>query len=158
MSQQVEGSIKKFVIYTYLLFWFLFLLTGNSIYFETPQYIQTILKYACAWTSTFVLFILFKYLYPKYSLIEYIKKQFTYVNIFDFSIPMIIQVLIIIFAIVSVIFIEKESVKDIKFVDTSKIIPLFVANIMFGPMGEELGWRSYALNELQKNIVHWLLL
>jgi len=150
MRQQVEGSIKIFVIYTYLLFWCLFLITGCSIYLKTPQYIQTVMKYVCAWTSTFVFIFLFKKIYPKYSLLGYIKRQFTSVNILNFAIPMIIQLLIIMLAIIFVLFIDGVSIKNIKFIDPSNILPLFISNIIYGPMGEELGWRCYALNQLQK--------
>ena len=147
MRQSADGSIKIFVIYTYLLFWIFFLITGGSIYLKAPQFIQTIMKYVCAWTSTFVFLLLFRKIYPNYSLLQYFKKQFTKVNILDFAVPMIIQLLIIFIAIVCVLQIDKSS---IKFIDTSKIPQLFIANILYGPMGEELGWRSYALNELQK--------
>jgi hypothetical protein len=150
MNQQVAGSIKKFIIYSYVLFWCLFLITGAIIYFKTPKYVQIIFSYVCAWTSTFVFILLFKKIYPENSLLEYIKKQFSDVNILDFAIPMIIQILIIIISIIAVLFINKESVKNIKFISISKILPLFISNIIYGPMGEELGWRCYALNELQK--------
>ena len=89
-------------------------------------------------------------MYPDYSLLKYFKQQFTKTNILDFAIPMIIQLLIIIVAIVCVLHIDNGSVKNIKFVDTSMLPQLFIANILYGPMGEELGWRCYALNELQK--------
>ena len=150
MRQPAEGSIKIFVIYTYLLFWILFLITGGSIYLKAPQFIQTIMKYVCAWTSTFVFLLLFRKLYPNYSFLEYFKKQFTKVNILDFAIPLIIQLLIIFIAILGVLHIDNGAVKNIKFIDTSRLPQLFIANILYGPMGEEIGWRSYALNELQK--------
>ncbi len=147
MRKSAEGSIKVFVIYTYLLFWILFLIAGGSIYFKAPQFIQTTMKYICAWTSTFVFFLLFSKMYPNYSFLKYLKKQFTKVNILDFAFPMVIQLLIVFISIVCVSYIDNESVKII---DTSRLPQLFIANILYGPMGEELGWRSYALNELQK--------
>jgi hypothetical protein len=150
MKKSAENSINIFVICTYILFWILFCLAGGSIYLKAPQFIQTIMKYVCAWTSTFVFVILFKKIYPYYSLFEYFKKQFTKVNIIDFAIPMIIQILIMFIAIVCVLKIDNESVKNIKFVDFSEVPRLFIANILYGPMGEELGWRSYALSVLQK--------
>ena len=108
------------------------------------------MKYVCAWTSTFIFVLLFRKIYPNYSLLEYFKKQFTKVKIFDFVIPMVIQISIVFIAIVCVVNIENESIKNVKFVDAAKLPQLFIANILYGPMGEELGWRSYALNELQK--------
>jgi len=150
MKQHEEGSIKIFVIYTYILFLILFCLAGICIYLKAPQFIQVLMKYICAWTSTFVFLLLFRKTYANYYLFEYFKKQFTKVNIFDFAIPMLIQFLIIFIAIVFVLRIDNESVKNIKIVDYSKLPQLFIANIFYGPMGEELGWRSYALNVLQK--------
>lgn len=150
MRQPAEGSIKMFVIYTYLLFWILFLITGGIIYLRAPQFIQTIMNYICAWTSTFVLLLLFSKIYPDQSLLEYFKKQFTKISILDFAIPMVIQLLIIFIAIICALHIENGSIKNITFIDISRLPQLFIANILYGPMGEELGWRSYALNELQK--------
>jgi len=94
--------------------------------------------------------VLFKKIYPNYSLVGYLKKQFTKVSISDFAIPMIIQLLIIFIAIICVSYTDNVSIKNIKLVDTSLLLQLFISNIIYGPMGEELGWRCYALNELQK--------
>ena len=150
MKKAAASSVQIFFIYTYLLFWILFFITGGSIYIKAPQFIQTIMKYVCAWTSTFIFVLLFRKIYPNYSLLEYFKKQFTNAKISNFVIPMIIQISIVFIAIVCVVNIENESIKNVKFVDASKLLQLFIANILYGPMGEELGWRSYALNELQK--------
>ena len=150
MRQPHEGSIKIFVLYTYLLFWILFLITGAAIYLNAPLLIQTIMKYVCAWTSTFVFLFLFKNLYPNYSLLVYLKKQFTKISILDFIIPMIIQLLIIFIAIVCVSYLDNVSIKNIKLFNISILLQLFISNIIYGPMREELGWRCYALNELQK--------
>lgn len=150
MKQPKEGSIKVFVIYTYLLFWIFFCFAGISIYVKAPQFIQTIMKYVCAWTSTFVFLLLFRKINPNYSLVEYLKKQFTKINVLDFAIPLIIQLLILFIAIVFVLQIENGSIKNIKFINLSKIPQLFIANILYGPIGEELGWRSYALIVIQK--------
>jgi len=150
MRQEINISLKKFVIYTYILFWILFLYSGACIYLNLPQFIQVINKYICAWTSTFVFIYLFKNTYPKYSFIKYINKQFSKVSIIDFVYPMLIQVLIIFIAIAFVGYIDKKSGGNFSFIDSALVPQLIILNILYGPMGEEIGWRSYALNELQK--------
>ena len=150
MPETGKGYLRLFIICTYSMFWILLAVTGVLIYLKAPEVIQTIMKNVCAWASTFVLLLFFKKFYPDYTLSSFIKKQFTRVGISDFLIPMIIQIAIAFCAYGCLRVLESGSVTDLKFVSPSSLIPLVIVNITSGPMGEELGWRSYALNELEK--------
>lgn len=143
-------SLKSFVLFTNVVFWLLFMLTGGLVYLKAPEIVLTIMKNICAWTSTFVLVLLFKKLYPNETFKAFLKKQFGKVGILDFLIPLLIQVVIVICATAYLFFLRGESFEDVKFINASSILPLLIINITSGATGEELGWRGYALNEFQK--------
>lgn len=143
-------SLKSFLVFTYFLFWILFAITGGLVFLKAPDMVLTIMKNLCAWTSTFVLLFMFKRLYPGDSFKEFLKRQFTKVSVLDFLIPLLIQAAIIASAVMIFFIFRGESLENIKFISVSSIVPLLLINITSGPMGEELGWRGYALKELQK--------
>jgi membrane protease YdiL (CAAX protease family) len=150
MPETEKSYLRLFIVCTYITFWLLLAVTGVLIYLKTPVIIQTIMKAVCAWASTFVLLLFFKKFCPEYTVSAFIKKQFTKVRISDFLIPAAVQVFIAICAYACLLVIKSGSVADLKFVSPSSFLPLVIVNITSGPMGEELGWRSYALNELEK--------
>ena len=145
-----SGSLRTFVILTYLLFWVLFSVTGLTVYLKAPEIVQTVMQNVCAWTSTFVLIIWFKKFYPNETIKGYLKKQFRKTTVKNFAIPTLIQILL--FTLATIIFysINGEPFKNITFIKTAAILPMVLIFITSGPMGEELGWRGYALNEFQK--------
>jgi hypothetical protein len=142
--------LRTYLIYTYVLFWILFLITGGLVFMKAPAILQTIMKNVCAWASTFALIFLFKKIYPKDSFKEFLKRQFTPVNALDFLIPMVVQVLIVLGAYAWLFSLTGESAMEVQFIKPAAILPLLLVNITSGPMGEELGWRAYALNEIGK--------
>ena len=150
MAISKSGSLRTFVILTYLLFWVLFSVTGLTVYLKAPEIVQTVMQNVCAWTSTFVLIIWFKKFYPNETIKGYLKKQFRKTTVKNFAIPTLIQILL--FTLATIIFysINGEPFKNITFIKTAAILPMVLIFITSGPMGEELGWRGYALNEFQK--------
>ena len=150
MAVSKPGSLRTFVILTYLLFWVLFSITGLTVYLKAPEIVQTVMQNVCAWTSTFVLLIWFKKFYPNETIKGYLKRQFQKTTIQNFAIPTLLQILIITLATIIFYFINGEPLKNITFIRTATILPMVLIFITSGPMGEELGWRGYALNEFQK--------
>ncbi|MEW6548032.1 MAG: type II CAAX endopeptidase family protein [Spirochaetota bacterium] len=145
---QAKNAFRTYLAYTFALFWILFLITGALVFLKAPAILQTIMKNVCAWASTFALILLFKKLYPGETFKDFLKRQFTPVNVWDFLIPLGIQVLIAAGAYAWLFSLTGESVRDVRFIKPAAILPLLLVNITSGPMGEELGWRAYALNEI----------
>ena len=150
MNVVFKHPFRAFTIFTFLFFWVLFLITGILVFSNTPQIFQIIMKNICAWSSTFVLLIFFKRLKPDENFKSFFRKQFPKVNISDFIVPFLVQVIIAALAIIIVFILNNESLGKIRFIPLSGIFSLVLINITSGPMGEELGWRGFALSELWK--------
>ena len=150
MENSAKEPFRSFIILTYLLFWLLFLITGGTVYLNAPVLVQKIMMNICAWTSTFVLLIRFRLLFPGSTIKEFLKKQFTRVNFFDFLIPFLIQVLIVFCATAAFFRFSGESLRTAETIKLTAVVPALLLNITSGPTGEELGWRAYVLNYLQK--------
>lgn len=143
--------LLKFFLLTYFIFLVLFTITGVVIMLKAPKLIQNILPIVCAWTPNFTFVILFKKLYPGLQFREFFRMQFCTV----LKIPVLITVVVIQIFIFLVVMFSYSIMTDTQipsFLVTSfPVLALgFFSNLIRGPLGEELGWRGYALNELQK--------
>ncbi len=133
------------------MFWILLALTGLLISLEVPVVVQDIMKNICAWSPTFVLLILFNRLFPDITLKEFIKMSLgSQTKPFDFILSFILQLLVLAAFIIAYLQINNTSLDSLVFINLSSILPVFLINLTSGPMGEELGWRGYALGVLQK--------
>ena len=150
MAQADTGSIRFFVVATYLLFLLLFLITGVTVGLGAPEIVQIVMKNVCAWTSTFVLLLFFKRLCPGRGFLGFLKAQFTPVRFSDFAVPAFIQLGLAAGAIGTVMLLGGASLETVEVVSLSGLFPLLLINITAGPTGEQLGWRAFALQEVQK--------
>jgi len=141
----LKRAFVQFIILTNIIFLLFLAVIGLFIAFEASERIISILKIISAWSSTFALLILFRKIYPNVRVWDFIKKLFsTKIKFSVIGIIIIIQ--LIIFAIT--VFITSDS-QTITVVISTALIYGFFTNLVSGPLGEELGWRGYALNELQ---------
>ena len=150
-EKTLKRPIVSFVILSNIIFLPLFLLVGATRLLGLPSVIFDIMLCISSWSSTFAFVILFKRIYPGRKFIEYVKGKFkTKLKLSVIIIAIIIQVLIfvVIMAIVSSENSGAESVFTIS--SFEMLIYFFFKNLFAGPLGEELGWRGFALNELQK--------
>jgi len=118
---------------------------------DVPVVIQNIMKNFSAWTPTFVILIMFKKLFPDTNLRVYFRILFTNkVNSVHIILLFFLQLGILVVAIISYYVIYDLPLKTISLIGASSLIPAFVMCLTSGAIGEELGWRAYALNEFQK--------
>ncbi len=146
-----QRNLIRYFIFTYLLFWSLLGVTGFLISLEVPELIQTIMKNVCAWTPTFVLLLMYKKLYPGIKLKDYFKKNFlSKTKSRYFIVVFLLQSAIIGGAVLAYLALNNLGLESITFMSASGLIPAIIITASSGAMGEELGWRAYALNAFQK--------
>ena len=93
---------------------------------------------------------LFKRIYPGQSFIQFVKDRFK--NKLNYSIVLTVSMIQIIIFLTMLFLISTNSEADSIFNRTTwgVLIYYVVKTIVSGPLGEELGWRGFALMELQK--------
>ena len=143
-------SMRKFIIYSYVIFWAFLAIIGLSMSLNIPEIITDIIINISAWSSTIALIIIFKKISPDISFWDYIKNTLTRkVNKKDFIISFGIQATILGLAILLYIIFNEQGLQSLAFLPTSLIFLNILINLTSGPLGEELGWREYALNKFQ---------
>lgn len=151
MKQVIKSPLISFIVLTYAIFFVIFMVIGISILLGAPESVTNILQIIAAWSSTFAFIILFRRIYPGLRLMDFIKEQFA--PRLRFSVlctVVIIQVIIISVTILLLSITTDAHELALSFTSLGTLLFAFLDNLVRGPLGEELGWRGYALNELQK--------
>lgn len=150
-EKELKKPIASFIILTNIIFLPLFLLVGVTVILGLPTVVFDIALCIASWSSTFAFMILFKRIYPGKSFVAYVKDRFK--NKLKFSIVAVvisIQVLISVAVIFIIASKNNGIIPSFTISSLGMFIYLFFKNLFAGPLGEELGWRGFAQNELQK--------
>lgn len=112
-----------------------------------------VLQFAGAWISTFVFLALYRKLYPNTSLRDYLKKQFTgKIRLKDFLGCLIFFITLLAGTAWTVASVQGKAVFDVLVTEPGVLFITFFWCLIRGPLGEELFWRSFLLNELEKKV------
>lgn len=94
---------------------------------------------------------MFRKIYPKVSLIDYIKRQFSErIRLSSILWVVIIQLAIFLGTLMFIASARNVPVKSLVTTSWVTLLVLFGDGLIRGPLGEELGWRAFVLTELQK--------
>lgn len=145
-EKTLKRPMVSFVIISNIIFWIFLALIGVCMGLGAPKILTEVLKIISAWSSTFALIFLFKRIYPGLGFKEFVKKQFT--SKLSFSVLSIIICIQVLIFVVTIVFLPGKN--NIQHFTLAMFLFLFLKNLVSGPLGEELSWRGYALNELQK--------
>jgi len=145
------SNLRLYFIFTYIMFLVMLGLTGLLMSLKVPKIIVDIMSNVAAWSPTFVLIILYKKLFPDVPIRDFLKRSFDRkIKIHDFFRTFIGQVLALILVVSAYLIINGKTLNSLTFINFGSIFSVFVLTLTAGPMGEELGWRGYALGEFQK--------
>ncbi|MHC1682995.1 MAG: lysostaphin resistance A-like protein [Clostridiaceae bacterium] len=147
----MKKLLKEYILWTYGMFYCFLLVIGVTMVVLKAETLAEILKIVSAWTSTFVFIAMFHKIYPKDSLINFIKRQFSErVKISTVVFIILLQFFVFIVSLLFTGATQNVSLKDQVTTSWITLILLFGKNLISGSIGEELGWRGFVLNQLQK--------
>jgi membrane protease YdiL (CAAX protease family) len=151
-TQQMD-VMWKYVILSYLLFWFMVMALGGSaaMVFNAPPLVQRIVEAFCAWAPTFAFLIMFKKLRPETNLKDFVKSVFSQKLRLDLM--LVSGVAVVLSSIVPLLilsFSEGQSFTSFFSLKGYSLPVTLLLCLFAGPLGEELGWRGYLRVELDK--------
>ncbi|WP_228275694.1 CPBP family intramembrane glutamic endopeptidase [Gracilibacillus oryzae] len=143
--------VKKYILWTYVMFFVFLLVIGLTMFLLKSQPVAEILIVLSSWTSAFVFITMFRKIYPKEGLWNFIKRQFSErIRISTISCIVLIQFFILIGSLFIINKLWNVPIHEQLTVSWTSLLIVFGYNLILGPLGEELGWRGFVLNELQK--------
>jgi uncharacterized protein len=143
--------VKRYVFWTYVMFYVFLLVIGGAMFLLKSQHVVELLMVLSSWTATFVFIIMFRKNYPGGNLWGFIKSQFEErVSLSTVLFIVIIQALMLMGCLFITNKVWNIPLNEQVTSSWSILLFLFGYNLILGPLGEELGWRGFVLNELQK--------
>src|SRR5699024_761331 len=134
---------------SYSIFFVLFLVIGIGMALGVPDGVTKTLQIISAWSSTFAFIILFKKIHPSLKLCKFVQTQFIHRLKFSVLVP-IVMIQVVITAVAIFLLTNAYGTSALSYSGLGLLFMAFLNDLVSGSLGEELGWRGYALNELQK--------
>lgn len=141
----------RYVIFTYLLFWFMVMALGGTaaMVLNASPLTQRIVQALCAWAPTFAFLIMFKRLRPNTRLKEFFVSVFSQKLRFDL---LIVSGAAVVFSsllpLLVLSFVHKQNFTSYFSLQGYSLPQAVLLSLFAGPLGEELGWRGYLRVEL----------
>lgn len=149
----MKGMLKRYIVWTYGIFFVFILLIGLAMFVLKSQLVADILKVLSAWTATFVFVAMFRKIYPQGNLWDFIKSQFREkINFLTLLCIFLIQFLILVASLFITNTVWNVPLYEQVAASWMMLLIVFGNNLILGPLGEELGWRGFVFNELQKRM------
>ena len=149
----MEKIMKKYVVTSYLVFWFMVLgICGTaSMVFGASALVMRILSNICAWSPTIVLLAGFKYFCPGMRVSEFYKRAFAgRVNIVTLFIGAAVTISATLITLMIVSMIQNNPFESYWSLGGYSFVASILFSITTGPTGEESGWRGYLRPYLNK--------
>lgn len=157
--------MKRYIFFTYAVFWCFLLLIGLEMYTIKSGVLTTILQIVSSWTPITVFTIMFHKLFPGQNFFGYLKRQFHE----RIHLPVLLSIIAIQFlALLGNAYIAAslsgKPMLSLLLISPGFLVVMFFTQLIYGPIGEELGWRAYILTELQtkysplkSTVIVWLI-
>ena len=157
--------MKRYIFFTYAVFWCFLLLILLEMYTIKSGVLTTILQIVSSWTPITVFTIMFHKLFPGQNFWGYLKRQFHE----RIHLPILLSIIAIqLLALLANAYIAAslsgKPMLSLLLLSPGFLVVTFFTQLIYGPIGEELGWRAYILTELQtkysplkSTVIVWLI-
>ena len=144
--------LKLFLVLTFALFLIGFALVGVLISVGSPNYLVVLAQILMAWTPTVAYAIVHRRANPGSSLWRFIADLFTTrVRLLPLLASILIAVVATTIVWLGYALVSGQSPLDlIANLSVAAVVVMFFDSLIRGPLGEEVGWRGYLQNELNK--------
>lgn len=144
--------VNLFLLLTFILFIVGFAITGLLISVGSPDSLVVLAQIGMAWTPTAAFALIHRRVDPGRSLWRYIVDQFaTPIRWLPLLASLLIPVVATVIVWIGASMASGEALFDtLAKLSAGSIVFMFFDSLIRGPLGEELGWRGYLQNELNK--------
>ncbi|MFW5783054.1 MAG: type II CAAX prenyl endopeptidase Rce1 family protein [Spirochaetota bacterium] len=144
--------LHLFLVLTFGLFLVGFAIAGVLIFLGAPGILVTIVQIVMAWTPTMAYAAIHRRVHPEMSFLRFVGDQFAArVRFVPLAASIVVPVLVTATVWIGYSVVSGGAPGELVVgLSLGSFLLLFLGNVIRGPLGEELGWRSYLLGELNQ--------